>query len=287
MAGEVRAGPVEADDKTQCDRVTAGGKNDRYGRGRCLRRQSCGGGVGYDHRYAAANEIGCERRQPIGLHLRPAVFDRHIMALDIAGFLQALEKRNGEVLEVIISGPGAEIPDYRQRWLLRPRRERPSRCAAQSRDELPPSRKKLTCSDGVADSRRCRELDSTCLCRGDERLDLHGVAKVSQAFDQGFFLLIGGTAIEVIATEVLIHRPVLEHVVDGGKDGGGNGHDGLVGAAPGFDAIELGLQVAVFLFYRRPGALHQRGLEPGSPLAQAIGSTLAGTLVVARTYASP
>src|ERR1700674_4874011 len=49
----------------------------------------------------------------------------------------------------------------------------------------------------------------------------------------------------------------------------------------------MGLQIAVFLFYRRPGALHQRGLEPGSTLAQAIGSTLAGALVVARTYASP
>jgi putative ABC transport system substrate-binding protein len=36
-----------------------------------------------------------------------------------------------------------------------------------------------------------------------------------------------------------------------------------------------------------PGALHQRRFEPGSTLAQAIGSTLAGTLVVARTYASP
>src|SRR5208282_831921 len=105
--------------------------------------------------------------------------------------------------------------------------------------------------------------------------------------DQALFLLVGGTAIEVIAAEVLVHRPVLEHVVDGGKDGGGDGHDRLLGAAPGFDAVELGLQVAVFLFYRRPGALHQRGFEPGSTLAQAIGSTFAGTLVVARTYASP
>ena len=61
----------------------------------------------------------------------------------------------------------------------------------------------------------------------------------------------------------------------------------FLGAPPGFDAVELGLQVAVFLFYRRPGALHQRGFEPGSTLAQAIGSTFAGTLVVARTYASP
>ena len=27
------------------------------------------------------------------------------------------------------------------------------------------------------------------------------------------------------------------------KDGGGDGHDRLLGAAPGFDAVELGLQV--------------------------------------------
>jgi hypothetical protein len=29
-------------------------------------------------------------------------------------------------------------------------------------------------------------------------------------------------------------------VVDGGKDRGGDGHDRLLGAAPGFDAVELG-----------------------------------------------
>jgi hypothetical protein len=53
--------------------------------------------------------------------------------------------------------------------------------------------------------------------------------------------------------------------------------DRLFGAAPGFDAVELSLQVAVFLFYRRPGALHQRSFKPSTALAQAIGSTLAGT----------
>src|SRR5271169_2520504 len=52
---------------------------------------------GYDHGYAAADEIGRQRRQPIELVLRPAVFDRHVLTLDIAGFLQALEKRNGAV----------------------------------------------------------------------------------------------------------------------------------------------------------------------------------------------
>jgi hypothetical protein len=36
------------------------------------------GAGGYDYRYAAAEEIGCERWQPIGLVLRPAVFNRNI-----------------------------------------------------------------------------------------------------------------------------------------------------------------------------------------------------------------
>src|SRR5580698_9269903 len=102
---------------------------------------------------------------------------------------------------------------------------------------------------------------------GGERLDLYSVAKIGQTFDQTFLLLVGRVAIEVIAAEVLVHRPVLEHVVDGGKDGGDDGHDRLLGAAPRFDAIELSLQVAVFLFDRGPGALHHRGFEPGTALA--------------------
>src|SRR4029077_21195730 len=143
-------------------------------------------------------------------------------------------------------------------------------------------RTKLTSTEQPQTPRRCHKDGS-----GGEWLDLHRVAKGGQPFDQAFFLLVSGTAIEVITAEVLIHRPVLEHVVDGGKDGGGDGHDRLLGATPNFYAVELGLQVAVFLFYRRPGALHQRGFEPRSALAQASGSTLAGTLIVARTYASP
>jgi hypothetical protein len=138
LPGEVRAGPVEAGDKTQCDRVTAGVKYDRYRRGRCLRRHRCGAADGYDHGYAAADQIGRERRQPINLIFRPAVFDRHVLALDIAGFLQALEKRNGDVLVVIISRLGAEEPDYRHRWLLRPRRQRPRRRASEPSNELSP-----------------------------------------------------------------------------------------------------------------------------------------------------
>jgi hypothetical protein len=64
-AGEVCAGPVEAGDKTQSDGVPAGGKDDWYGHGRCLRRQRCLGGASYDYRYPAADEFGCKRRQSI------------------------------------------------------------------------------------------------------------------------------------------------------------------------------------------------------------------------------
>jgi hypothetical protein len=48
--------------------------------GRSLRRQRCRGAAGYDHRYPAADEIGCKRGQPIEFILRPTVFDRHLAA---------------------------------------------------------------------------------------------------------------------------------------------------------------------------------------------------------------
>jgi hypothetical protein len=91
---EIRAGTVEAGNKTQCDRVTAGGKDDRYSRRRCFRGPRCLAGAGYDHRNAATDAIGCNYRQSIILVLRTPILDRNVLALDIAGFLQALEKRN-------------------------------------------------------------------------------------------------------------------------------------------------------------------------------------------------
>jgi hypothetical protein len=73
------------------------------------------------------------------------------------------------------------------------------------------------------------------------------MAEVGQTFDQALFLPISGTSIEVIAAEVLVHRAVFEHVVDGSKDRGRNGHDRLFGATTGFDAVELALQITFFL----------------------------------------
>jgi len=78
--------------------------------------------------------------------LRPAVFDRHVPALDIARFLQPLT-------ECIQHGPvsvercAVEKPDHRRRSLLRARRQRPRRSrAAKQRDELATAAHSITSS---------------------------------------------------------------------------------------------------------------------------------------------
>jgi hypothetical protein len=87
----------------------------------------------------ATKEIGRQRRQTFVMVLGAAVFNRHILALDIAGFFQALAK-GGQAQRIVEPlGRGAEEPDHRHCRLLRARRERPRRRAAEQRDELTPS----------------------------------------------------------------------------------------------------------------------------------------------------
>jgi hypothetical protein len=60
------------------------------------------------------------------LLVRPSVFDRNILALDIAGFTQALADRGAKVTQGC-RRPTMEKADDRQRRLLRARGERPRR----------------------------------------------------------------------------------------------------------------------------------------------------------------
>src|SRR5215472_8944500 len=91
-----------------------------------------------DHRHLTAHQIGCEVGQSVGLVLRPAILDRHILALDVAGFTKALPKC-GQIACTISKRRTAEEPDHRWRSLLPARRERPrDRRAANERDELAP-----------------------------------------------------------------------------------------------------------------------------------------------------
>src|SRR6516164_2220412 len=67
--------------------------------------------------------------------IRPAVFDRYILVLDIAGFGQALTK-GGSHRRVRPGRRAVEKPDHWHSRLLRARRERPAGHSAKQRDEL-------------------------------------------------------------------------------------------------------------------------------------------------------
>src|SRR5262245_38229866 len=65
---------------------------------------------------------------------RQAILDRLILALDIAGLLQTRMKHARHGCEAV-GQSAVEEPDHRHRRLLRARRERPRRRAAEQRDE--------------------------------------------------------------------------------------------------------------------------------------------------------
>src|ERR1700756_4000283 len=85
------------------------------------------------------------------MFLRPAVFDRDILPLDIAGFLKTFTE--GGHKERVSSGrSSAEESDHRHRRLLRARRERPcGRSATEQRDEL-------AASHSITSSARARSV---------------------------------------------------------------------------------------------------------------------------------
>src|SRR5215470_3644728 len=88
-----------------------------------------------DHRHLTAYQIGCEVGQYIVLVLRPAILDHDILALDVAGFANALPEC-GQIACTISKRRAAEESNHRHRRLLRARRERPRGRAAKQRDEL-------------------------------------------------------------------------------------------------------------------------------------------------------
>ena len=81
-AGDVAARPVEAGDEAAADRVAADREDDRNRCGCGLGRQRRSVPLRDDHGHLPANQFGRQRRQPIELTLRPAVFDRDVLALD-------------------------------------------------------------------------------------------------------------------------------------------------------------------------------------------------------------
>src|ERR1700726_4677598 len=91
-----------------------------------------------DHRHLTAYQVGCEVGQSVGLVLRPAIFDRQILAFDITSFFQALAER-AQAECVKVGGIDGKESYHRHRGRLRAYRERPCHRAAERGYQFPPS----------------------------------------------------------------------------------------------------------------------------------------------------
>src|SRR6516162_8860618 len=145
-AGHIATRPGKACDQTKLDGVFAYAEDDRDRRGRSLGRLSSSGLTGRrDNGVATADEVSHQRRQAIEAAVEPMVLDRHVLALDVAGFAKAFPERDH-------AGHGTagrsevDEADNRHRGLLPPRRKRPRRRAAEQRDELAPPDHSITSS---------------------------------------------------------------------------------------------------------------------------------------------
>ena len=92
-----------------------------------------------DHGHATADEVGHQRWQSIVLAFQPVVLDRHVLAFDGAGFVEAFTERSANARGA--RGPlAADECNGRRRRLLGTSRKRPcDPCAcraAEQRDEL-------------------------------------------------------------------------------------------------------------------------------------------------------
>ena len=83
--------------KTQLDRVFADAEDDGDSRGRSFAHLgSKVAGWRGDNGHAPTHEFSHERRKAIELALQPVVLHRYVLALDVAGFVEALAERGGK-----------------------------------------------------------------------------------------------------------------------------------------------------------------------------------------------
>src|SRR5262249_50719687 len=83
-----------------------------------------------DHTYLRRNKTSRERRQPIQSSLRPAIFDRDVLTLDVTDLVQATPERGCHGSERL-RRLSIQESNRRHRRLLRPCRKRPCRRAAE------------------------------------------------------------------------------------------------------------------------------------------------------------
>lgn len=91
--GDVAARTIEACDRALFHRVQSIGEHDRNRIGRVFRCTGCkSADDGRDHAHLSLHQIRGQLGQAGHIVIRKAILDRKILALDIAGILQALTK---------------------------------------------------------------------------------------------------------------------------------------------------------------------------------------------------
>src|SRR5215510_8332540 len=136
---DVAARSVEAGDQAVFDGIAAD-RDDRYGRGCLLGRESCDRATERsNHCYTSVDQFGCQLWQSRIYALRPAERDVYILTFEVAGFFKTLAEC-GDKMRRLVGRPAAQKADYGRRLLLRARRERPRRRrAAECGQQFPPS----------------------------------------------------------------------------------------------------------------------------------------------------
>src|SRR5262249_45196214 len=104
-----------------------------------------GAGGGGDQGDVLANQVGRQLRQSVGLVLRPAIYDRDILTLEVAAVFQATVKSLQATREHF-GRYDIKKPNCRHGRPLRPRHNRPCRRAAEQRDELAAPHHSITSS---------------------------------------------------------------------------------------------------------------------------------------------
>src|SRR5882724_3679756 len=93
----------------------------------------------------------------------------------------------------------------------------------------------------------------------------------------------GVAALEVVGPEVVVGDPVLEHVPEGHDHRVLHGHDGLLGAAPGFEPVIERAVVTLLTPDGGPSRLLQGRPQPGGSLARGGVLPLPRALMIAGT----
>src|SRR6516165_611301 len=126
---------VKARDQAKLDRINAYPKDDWNCLGRCFSGKNRWRVDRGDHGHLATNQFGSQGRQLVIVSVGPPIFDRHIPAFVITGSTEAATECLHKVC-CCAGRRGVHVANDGHSRLLRARRERPRRRAAEKRDEL-------------------------------------------------------------------------------------------------------------------------------------------------------